>query len=114
MGFWPLAMMLGVFLWLTHPTQAATTDCSAVNRVSFICGVTNVEDFAPVPGTKWLIGSDLSTPKAPQGNLYLFDTSNRSASAVPSSEIAIGRTSKPIPTALAHSTQKRSGHTGWI
>jgi DNA-binding beta-propeller fold protein YncE len=84
--------------WLVQPAQAAQkADCSPVKGVSFICGVTNVEDFAPVPDTQWVIGSDLSTASAPQGYLYLFDTAKRSVSAVQPSEIAIKPDKKAYP-----------------
>ena len=84
------AVALGTALLTLHPASAAPqVDCSPANGVNFICGVTNVEDFAPVPNTHWIIGGDLSTAAAPQGYLYLFDTSKRSARAVQPSEIAI-------------------------
>ena len=70
-------------------SRAEMPDCASVNGVSFICGVTNVEDFAPVPNTRWVIGGDLPAASHPQGNLYLFDTSHNTATAVPPSEIAI-------------------------
>lgn len=76
---------------------APNVDCSADKGVHFICGVTNVEDFAPVPGTKWVIGSDLSTASAPQGYLYLFDTTKRSVAAVQPTEIAVHPDTKTYP-----------------
>jgi hypothetical protein len=54
----------------------------------FICGVDNVEDFAPIPNSKWVIGGDLAAANH-QGHLYLFDTSNHTATVVKPSEIAI-------------------------
>ena len=85
-----LMAALTVSFSMTSPARAASgADCAPSNGVSFICGVTNVEDWAPVPGTKWLIGGDLSTPAKPQGYLYLFDTSRKTVSAVQPSEIAI-------------------------
>jgi DNA-binding beta-propeller fold protein YncE len=84
-GVWLTAVLS---LGIAGPAQAAV-DCSPANGVHFICGVTNVEDWAPVTGTKWLIGSDLSTASAPQGYLYLFDTEKRSVAAVPPSDIAV-------------------------
>jgi DNA-binding beta-propeller fold protein YncE len=84
--------------WLVQPTQAAAgVECSPAKGVSFICGVTNVEDFAPVPGTKWVIGGDLSTASTPQGYLYLFDTAKRSVTAIQPSEIAIKPDKKTYP-----------------
>lgn len=85
-------------LLLVRPADAApSVNCSAAKGVSFICGVTNVEDFAPVPNTKWVIGSDLSTASSPQGYLYLFDVSNRSVTAVKPAEIAIRADKKAYP-----------------
>lgn len=84
--------------WMIQPAHAAPkAECSPVNGVSFICGVTNVEDLVPVPETKWVIGSDLSTASAPQGYLYLFDTVKRTATAVQPSEIAIKPDKKTYP-----------------
>ena len=76
---------------------APNVDCSPANGVRFICGVTNVEDFAPVPGTKWIIGSDLSTPSEPQGFLYLFDGPKRTVAAVKPADIAIHPDTKTYP-----------------
>jgi hypothetical protein len=92
------AMVLGTLLWLAISAHgAAAADCSAAGHVTFICGVTNVEDFAPAPDTKWVIGSDLSTASNPQGYLYLFDTGKKTASAVPPSKIAIRPDKKTYP-----------------
>lgn len=85
---WLVASAVGLLL-ATSAHAAPKVDCSPANSVSFICGVTNVEDFAPVPNSKWVIGGDLSTASNPQGYLYLFDTKKRTASAVQPSEIAI-------------------------
>jgi hypothetical protein len=91
-----LTILIGT--WSIHPAHAAQkADCSPANGVSFICGVTNVEDFAPVPNSKWVIGSDLSTASAPQGFLYLFDTARRKVTAVQPSEIAIKPDKKTYP-----------------
>jgi DNA-binding beta-propeller fold protein YncE len=89
-------VVLAMSFWLVNSARAAV-DCSPANGVTFICGVTNVEDWAPVPGTKWIIGSDLSTPSSPQGYLYLFDTGKKSVSAVQPSEIAIRPDKKTFP-----------------
>lgn len=72
---------------LAGPARAAD-NCAPAKRVRFICGVSNVEDFAPVPGTRWVIGSDLALP-GQQGFLWLFDTSKATASAIRPEEIAI-------------------------
>lgn len=77
-------------LWFTAAANAAQeADCAPADGARFICGVTNVEDFAPVPRTKWVVGSDLSAESSPQGYLHLFDTRNHTATAVQPSEIAI-------------------------
>ena len=70
--------------------------CAPVHGVKFTCGVTNVEDFAPVPGTHWVIGSDLAA-EGQQGTLYLFDARNGHATAVEPSEIAIRPDKKRYP-----------------
>ena len=94
-GLW-LAMVFGA--WLSQAAQAAEkADCSPVNGVSFVCGVTNVEDFAPIPNSQWVIGSDLATTNAPQGFLYLFNTAKRTGRAVQPSEIAIKPDRKTYP-----------------
>lgn len=76
------------FASLSQAHAATNADCKPADGAHFICGVNNVEDFAPVPGTKWVIGSDLASPDT-QGYLYLFDKNNNTASAVQPSEIAI-------------------------
>ncbi|MFL5286701.1 MAG: hypothetical protein ACJ8AW_38440 [Rhodopila sp.] len=67
---------------------AAPTHCGPADGATFICGVTNVEDFAIVPGTSWLIGSDLAAA-GEQGFLYVFDTKSKSVTPVKPDEIAI-------------------------
>ena len=86
-----LAFVIGLAVWPVHlrPAVAATaSDCAPAGNVKFICGVTNVEDLVPVPGTHWVIGSDLAAA-GQQGNLYLFDTANDSVTAVQPGDIAI-------------------------
>ena len=98
MGIARLLTVLAVPLWVAAAAPAAfAADCSPAGRVNFICGVTNVEDFAPAPDTKWVIGSDLSTPGSPQGYLYLFDTGKKIAVAVQPSKIAIRPDKKTYP-----------------
>ncbi|HEY0181830.1 MAG TPA: hypothetical protein VGC09_03395 [Rhodopila sp.] len=107
------AMALGTSFGVASPAHAAPgVDCSPVNGVSFICGVTNVEDFAQVPNTKWVIGGDLSTASNPQGYLYLFDTSNRSATAVKPSEIAIRPDKQTYPDCPGPVAMKTFGPHG--
>ena len=50
--------------------------------VHFITDVMNVEDFAPIDGTNWVIGSSLSPVGTnPKGPLYVFNTKTATASA---------------------------------
>jgi hypothetical protein len=91
-----VAAVLGA--WLIQPAHAAQkVDCSPANGVSFICGATNVEDFAPIPDSKWVIGGDLAGASDPQGFLHLFDTAKRTAVSVQPSEIAIKPDKKTYP-----------------
>jgi hypothetical protein len=93
-----VSMVVAMTFWTVNPTRAASaSDCKPADGASFICGVTNVEDFAPVPGTKWVIGSDLAAKSHPQGYLYLLDTTKQTASAVEPSEIAIRPDKKAYP-----------------
>ena len=85
------------YLWMGPALAMQRVDCSPAGGVSFICGVTNVEDFAPVPHTKWVIGGDLAAANDPQGYLYLFDTATRSVTAVKPSDIAIRADRKTYP-----------------
>ena len=80
------------------PSMAADpAPCTPANGVRFICGVTNTEDLAPVPGTKWVIGGDLPTPGAPQGYLHLFDAANDTATNIDPAKIAIRPDKKRFP-----------------
>ncbi len=93
-----VAMILAMTFWANNPARAASkADCKPADGASFICGATNVEDFAPVPGTKWVIGSDLAAASHPQGYLHLFDTTKRTVSDVKPSEIAIRWDKKTYP-----------------
>jgi hypothetical protein len=86
-----LGLFVGMAAWTASPTQslaATPSDCAPAHGVKFICGVTNVEDWAPVPGTQWVIGGDLAAA-GKQGTLYLFDTKNDTATPVESSDIAV-------------------------
>lgn len=96
-----LGVLLG--LGLVVHAQAATdtaaaqgTDCKPVNGVHFICGVNNVEDFASIPGTRWVIGGDLAPPNT-QGYIYLFDTKSKTAEAVQPADIAVRPDTKTYP-----------------
>ena len=70
--------------------------CAPAKGANFICGVNNVEDFAPIPHTRWVIGSDLAAPNT-QGTLYLFDTTIRTAKPVEPASIAIKQDDKTYP-----------------
>lgn len=94
-----LAILFAILAaWPYSPAHSASkADCSPAKGASFICGVTNVEDFAPVPNSRWVIGGDLAAASSPQGNLYLFDTGRKTATAVRPSEIAIRPDKKTYP-----------------
>jgi len=86
-----LGLFVGVAAWTASPTQslaATPSDCAPAHGVKFICGVTNVEDFAPVPGTQWVIGGNLAAA-GKQGTLYLFDTKTATATTVEPNDIAV-------------------------
>jgi len=86
-----LLFIITFAIWPLHlrPALAATAgDCAPAGNVRFICGVTNVEDLVPVPGTHWVIGSDLAAA-GQQGYLHLFDSTKDTASDVRPDAIAI-------------------------
>ncbi len=66
----------------------AAAPCTPVKGVKFICNATNVEDFAPVPRSSWVFGSDLPTPGTKQGYLHLFDARKDTVSKIEPSQIA--------------------------
>jgi DNA-binding beta-propeller fold protein YncE len=73
------------------PAQAAEpAGCGPADGAQFICGVNNVEDFAPVPGTQWVIGSDLALP-GKQGYFYVFDTKTRAVTTVQPGDITVAQ-----------------------
>jgi len=53
--------------------------CSAENGVNYLCGLINVEDFLPVQGGRYLIGSSYTDKSV---GFYLIDTQRKAASAV--------------------------------
>jgi hypothetical protein len=53
--------------------------CAPVGDLSFVCGPTNVEDFLPIEGGRWLVGGSL---KVGSVGLYLIDTAAKSAKPV--------------------------------
>ena len=68
---------------------AAPSSCSAVGDLSFVCGLTNVEDFLPVDGGRWLVGGSYKEGSA---GLYLIDTAAKTAKAV-----TLSMAAKPDP-----------------
>jgi hypothetical protein len=42
---------------------AETQPCRTTGPLSYVCGVSNVEDMVQVPGTRWLIGSSMRLGK---------------------------------------------------
>jgi hypothetical protein len=79
------------------PAVAQTKpNCAPAGGASFICGVSNVEDFAPVTHTRWVIGSDLA-PANTQGVFWLFDSSIRTVKPVDPASIALKQDDKAYP-----------------
>ena len=83
------ALLFAGLVAASSARAASAPSCAPADGARFICGATNVEDFAPVPGTKWVIGSDLAAASQPQGYLHLFDTSDHTVTNVEPSAIAI-------------------------
>ena len=81
-----LAVTLTLGAFLAAPRIAAPqagaagpAACSPAGDLSFVCGLINVEDFLPVDGGRWLVGSSLKVGSA---GLYLIDTAARTARPV--------------------------------
>ncbi len=54
--------------------EASTAShCSDIGAARFVCGVTNVEDYAPLYPSRWIIGSSLAAPGQVSPVLYLFN-----------------------------------------
>jgi DNA-binding beta-propeller fold protein YncE len=86
-----LAMVTGLGVWSAQPRPALAAtagNCVPAGNVKFICNAADTEDWAPVPGTHWVIGSDLA-PAGQQGFLHLFDTRNDTVADVQPADIAI-------------------------
>jgi len=58
------------------PAAQESAACAPAGDLHFVCGVVNVEDFLPVNGGRWLVGSSL---KPGSVGLYLIDTSAKTA-----------------------------------
>src|SRR5215471_12324395 len=73
-------LVLGALLALPRTADAQATQapasCSPVGDLSFVCGLVNVEDFLPVEGGRWLVGSSYMAGSA---GLYLIDTTAKTA-----------------------------------
>jgi hypothetical protein len=86
-----LAVATGLAVWAAHPRPAlgaTASDCAPAGEVKFICNAPDNEDWAPIPGSHWVIGSDLA-PSGQQGYLHLFDTRNDTVADVQPADIAI-------------------------
>lgn len=92
-----LAALLGLAL-LPGGGQAQAAEaapCQPAGDVHFICGVTNVEDLIAIPGTPYVIGSDLAA--SPPGWLYLFDEKSKSVHHIEPGQIAMRPDPKRFP-----------------
>ena len=77
------ALLVGA-AWPHSASRAAEApaSCAPSGDLSYVCGVSNVEDMVLVPGTAWVIGSSMRTgKKADAGGdpLYLIDTVHKVA-----------------------------------
>jgi hypothetical protein len=71
------------------PAPAAPAPCTPLRGISFVCGLTNVEDMLPVDGGKAVLGSSYKEGSA---GFYLIDTAARTAKTV-----ALSVSAKPDP-----------------
>ncbi len=76
-GMFAIALVLAAVSssWLGLPSAAearaaSQSSCPPAGELSFVCGATNPEDLARIPGTRWLIASGF----AAGGGLSLVDT----------------------------------------
>jgi hypothetical protein len=86
-----VAIVTGLAVWSAQPRPALAAtagDCAPAGNVKFICNAPDNEDWAPIPGTHWVIGSDLA-PAGKQGYLHLFDTRDDTVADVQPADIAI-------------------------
>jgi hypothetical protein len=86
-----LATLTAMAVWPAHPRPALAAtagDCAPAGNVRSICNAPDNEDWAPIPGTRWVIGSDLA-PAGQQGFLHLFNTTNDTVADVQPADIAI-------------------------
>lgn len=66
--------------------RSEATSCVPQRDLNFVCGLINVEDFVPVAGGRWLVGSSY---KAGSVGFYLIDTTAKTAQAVSLSLAAV-------------------------
>ena len=75
--------------------------CAPDGDLSFVCGLTNVEDFLPVDGGRWLVAGSYKEGSA---GLYLIDTAAKTAKPV---ALAIAAKPDPIYAGCAAPDLKR-------
>ena len=100
-----LGMLAGLAIVSAQPTpaMAQAASCAPAGNVKFICNANNVEDWAPIPGTHWVIGSDLA-PAGQQGYLHLFNTPTTPCRMCNPTRLPSVRTRRAIRTVPARST----------
>jgi hypothetical protein len=76
-----LALCLAVAMAAVAGSQASRAAggraCGGDGPLHYVCGATNVEDMIQVPGTRWVIGTNMYVGRTPKGGtdgLYLIDT----------------------------------------
>lgn len=79
-----VAALLAIGLFAHDPPVSAQpapseASCPPAGDLNFICGLINVEDFLPVEGGRWLVGSSMKLGSA---GLYLIDTAAKTAQPV--------------------------------
>lgn len=114
------ALALGALLCASTVARAQTpaasaASCSPAGDLSFVCGLVNVEDFLPVEGGRWLVGSSLKQGSA---GLYLIDTEAKTARPVdlsiasrPDARYA-GCTAPDLKSLTTHGLDVTSGRRG--
>lgn len=70
----------------TGASAAQISDCKPAEGFEFICGLNEPEDLVGIPGTPWVLASDLAQSRE-RGDVYLIDKRDRSVRAL---EIAAG------------------------
>ena len=98
----------------TPTTAAAPASCDPAGDLKFVCGPTNVEDFLPVEGGRWLVGGSY---KPGSVGLYLIDTKAKTfkpvALSIAASPDPIYKCSAPDLKGLeTHGLEVVPGHDG--